>query len=106
MRAEPIRVFSSGAMDVNHREERYGGEAPDIIDNSFTVVDFENGVRAMLDLSMFAEGSEEQEALTAVGDRAKLEAFIPSGDTFANTTFPGGRLPGGNPSQLGCAPAG
>jgi predicted dehydrogenase len=67
-------------MDVNHLDERYDGETPDIIDNSFTVVDFENGARAMLDLNMFADGSEEQEALTAVGDKAKLEVFIPSGD--------------------------
>lgn len=80
VKSEPVRVYCSGAMDVNHLDERYGGETPDIIDNSFTVVDFENGVRAMLDLNMFAEGSEEQEALTAVGDKAKLEAFIPSGD--------------------------
>ncbi len=80
VQAEPVRVFCSGAMDVNHLDERYGGEQPDILDNSFTVVDFANGVRAMLDLNMFAEGSEEQEALTAVGDKAKLEAFIPSGD--------------------------
>jgi len=77
--AEPVRVYCSGAMDVNHLDERYDGRVPDIIDNSFTVVDFDNGARAMLDLNMFAEGSQEQEALTAVGDEAKLEAFIPSG---------------------------
>ena len=86
--AEPTRVFCSGAMDVNHLDERYGGKTPDIIDNSFTVVDFDNGVRAMLDLNMFAEGSEEQEALTAVGDKAKLEAFIPSGDLVLSPRVP------------------
>ncbi len=86
--AEAVRVFCSGAMDVNHLDERYGGETPDIIDNSFTVVDFANGVRAMLDLCMFAEGSEEQEALTAVGDTAKLEAFIPSGDLLLSPRVP------------------
>lgn len=94
VRTEPIRVFCSGGMDVNHLDERYGGRTPDIIDNSFTVVDFENGVRAMLDLSMFAEGSEEQEALTAVGDAAKLEAFIPSGDLVHSP-----RVPLGAPKQ-------
>ena len=94
VQAEPVRVFCSGAMDVNHLDERYGGEQPDIIDNSFTVVDFANGVRAMLDLSMFAEGSEEQEALTAVGDKAKLEAFIPSGDLVHSP-----RVPLGQPKQ-------
>jgi predicted dehydrogenase len=78
--AEAVRVFCSGAMDVNHLDERYGGETPDIIDNSYTVVDFDNGVRAMLDLSMFAEGEEQQEAIAGIGDKAKLEVTIPAGD--------------------------
>jgi predicted dehydrogenase len=77
--AEPVSVFCSGAMDVNHREERYDGRVPDIIDNAFAIVDFDNGVRAMLDLCMFAEGSEEQELITVVGDAAKLTVGIPSG---------------------------
>ena len=77
--AEPVRVFCSGAMDVNHLDERYAGRTPDILDNSYTVIDFEGGVRAMLDLCMFAEGSAEQEHIAAVGDAAKLETFIPSG---------------------------
>ena len=80
VRAEPVRVYCSGAMDVNHRDERYDGATPDIIDNSYTVVDFENGVRAMLDLSMFAEGAENQEEIAAVGDAARLEVFVPSGE--------------------------
>ena len=80
VRAEPVRVFCSGAMDVNHRDESYNGETPDIIDNSYTVVDFDNGVRAMLDLSMFAEGAENQEEIAAVGDTARLEVLIPAGE--------------------------
>ncbi len=88
VRAEPVRVVCSGAMDVNHRDERYGGRTPDIIDNSFTIVDFDNGVRAMLDLCMFAEGAEQQEALTAVGDTARLECFIPSGDLVLSARVP------------------
>ena len=80
VRAEPVRVFCSGAMDVNHRDERYDGKTPDIIDNSYTIVDFENGVRAMLDLSMFADGAENQEEIAAVGDTARLEVFVPSGE--------------------------
>lgn len=77
--AEPVRVFCSGAMDVNHQDELYDGRKPDIIDNAYSVVDFANGVRAMLDLCMFAEGAEEQEVITAIGDAAKLEVGIPSG---------------------------
>jgi predicted dehydrogenase len=80
IRAQPVRVYCSGALDVNHRGERYDGQVPDIIDNSYTVVDFDNGVRACLDLSMFAEGAEHQEELTAVGDEARLDALIPPGD--------------------------
>jgi myo-inositol 2-dehydrogenase/D-chiro-inositol 1-dehydrogenase len=78
--AEAERVFCSGAMDVNHLDERYGGQTPDIIDNSYTVVDFKGGQRAMLDLNMFAEGSHNQEEIAAVGDAAKLEVLIPDGD--------------------------
>ena len=78
--AEPVRVYCSGAMDVNHLDELYDGATPDIIDNSYTTVDFANGVRAMLDLSMFAEGAENQEEIAAVGDKARLEVFIPSGE--------------------------
>ena len=80
VRSEAVRVYCSGAMDVNHLDERYDGRTPDIIDNSYTTVDFANGVRAMLDLSMFAEGAEDQEEITAVGDKARLEVGIPSGD--------------------------
>lgn len=80
VRDEPVRVYCSGAMDVNHLDERYDGQIPDIIDNSYTVVDFAGGQRAMLDLNMFADGAEQQEEIGAVGDAAKLEVFIPSGD--------------------------
>ena len=77
--SEAVRVYCSGAMDVNHKDETYGGQTPDILDNSFTTVDFANGVRAMLDLSMFADGAENQEEITAVGDEARLDVFIPEG---------------------------
>jgi myo-inositol 2-dehydrogenase/D-chiro-inositol 1-dehydrogenase len=78
--SEAVRVYCSGAMDVNHLDESYNGRRPDIIDNSYTTVDFANGVRAMLDLSMFAEGAENQEEICAVGDQARLECLIPTGD--------------------------
>ncbi len=92
--AEAQRVFCSGAMDVNHLDERYGGERPDIIDNSYTVVDFKGGQRAMLDLSMFAEGVENQEEISAVGDAARLDVLIPSGDlVFSPRVDPRGPKP-------------
>jgi myo-inositol 2-dehydrogenase/D-chiro-inositol 1-dehydrogenase len=93
--AEAVRVYCSGAMDVNHIDERYDGQTPDIIDNSFTTVDFANGVRAMLDLSMFAEGAENQEEIVAVGDEARLDVLIPEGALVFSP-----RTGFGNPKQV------
>jgi predicted dehydrogenase len=78
--AEAVSVFCSGAMDVNHLDERYGGERPDIIDNALVIVEYEGGARASLDLCMFAEASEHQEELAVVGDLGKAEAFLPSSE--------------------------
>ena len=80
--AEPVRVFASGAMDVNHLDESYDGRTPDIIDNALVIVDFDNGTRASLDLCMFADGSQPQEQLSAIGELGKLDAFIPGPDRF------------------------
>jgi predicted dehydrogenase len=80
IRSEPTRVYCSGAMDVNHLDERYDGRTPDILDNSFTVVNFADGTRAMLDLCMFADGAEHQEEISATGDKARLDVRIPPGE--------------------------
>jgi myo-inositol 2-dehydrogenase / D-chiro-inositol 1-dehydrogenase len=80
IRSEPTRVYCSGNMDVNHQDERYDGKKPDILDNSFTVVDFADGTRAMLDLCMFADGAEHQEEISATGDKARLDVLIPPGE--------------------------
>jgi myo-inositol 2-dehydrogenase / D-chiro-inositol 1-dehydrogenase len=80
IRSEPTRVYCSGNMDVNHQDERYEGKKPDILDNSFTVVDFADGTRAMLDLCMFADGAEHQEEISATGDKARLDVLIPPGE--------------------------
>lgn len=80
--AEPVRVFASGAIDVNHLEERYQGRVPDILDNALVIVDFDNGVRGALELCMFADAAEPQEQLTAIGELGKLDAYIPGPDRF------------------------
>ncbi len=74
----PRRVQASGAQDVNHLDERYDGEVPDILDNAFVIVDYAGGARASLDLCMFAEASVNQEEVSVVGDTGKVEAFLPS----------------------------
>ncbi|MCK0127382.1 Gfo/Idh/MocA family oxidoreductase [Erythrobacter sp. F6033] len=80
MRDEPVRVFASGAQNVNHLDESYDGETPDILDNAFVIVDFAGGARAVLDLCMFAEGSEQQEEISAVGRIGKMEVKLPIGE--------------------------
>ncbi|MHB1518646.1 MAG: Gfo/Idh/MocA family protein [Acidimicrobiales bacterium] len=77
--AIPVRVFASGAQDVNHLDELYDGEQPDILDNALVIVDYANGTRAALDLCMFAEGTTNWEELSVVGDAGKVEAALPSG---------------------------
>ena len=75
--ASPHRVFASGGQDVNHLDETYDGEPSDILDNALVIVDYDNGVRAHLDLCMFAEASRNEQEISVVGDRGKVEAAVP-----------------------------
>jgi len=73
----PTLIYASGGMDVNHLDERYGEETPDILDNAYVIVDFDRGARGLLDLCMFAENSTHEMEIAATGDRGKAEAFLP-----------------------------
>jgi predicted dehydrogenase len=75
----PVRVLASGAQDVNHLDERYDGEVPDIIDNAFVIVEYEGGARGMLDLCMFAEASRNEQEVSVVGHLGKVEALVTEG---------------------------
>ena len=86
LQSKPNRIYCSGAQDVNHIDEDYNGRVPDIIDNAFVVVDFQNGVRANLDLCMFAENSNFQEEICGVGDKGKIETFVPSDASGKNSS--------------------
>ncbi|MCK0094085.1 Gfo/Idh/MocA family oxidoreductase [Yoonia sp. F2084L] len=79
---EPIRVMASAGQSLNHIDERYDGEAPDIWDNGYVILDFAKGSRAMLELCMFAEGSKYQEEISAVGPKGKIEALVPGPGRF------------------------
>ncbi len=83
LKSDPVRVYASGSMDVNHVDERYDGQVPDIIDNAFVTVDFENGSRAMLDLCMFSEGSYWQEQISVTGPKARVDAYVPGPARFS-----------------------
>ena len=85
MDCQAVRVQASGAQDVNHLDEQYHGETPDILDNAFVIIDYENGARACLDLCMFAEGSRFEQELVATGNQGKLECTVP-GDELIHCT--------------------
>lgn len=76
-KSKPVRVLASGSQTLNHLDERYEGKVPDILDNAYVIVEYENGSRGMLDLSMFAEGSRNEQEICVVGDTGKAEAFVP-----------------------------
>ena len=78
--AAPVAVAAFGGQGVNHLDEDYGGERPDVLDHAQVVVEFDNEVRASLELCMFAEATTSSEELAIVGEEGKAEAFLPSGE--------------------------
>jgi len=81
---DPVRVMASAGQAVNHLDETYRGQVPDIWDSGYVIVEFAKGARAMLELCMFAEGARYQEELSAVGPSGKIEAFVPGPTRFWN----------------------
>ena len=82
LKAEPVRVMASAGQALNHKDERYDGQVPDIWDHGYVIVDFDSGAKAMLELCMFAEGARYQEEISAVGPKGKIEAFVPGPGRF------------------------
>ncbi len=78
--SKPVKVYASGGQDVNHLDEKYDGKTPDIIDNSFVIIDYQDGQRAMLDLCMFAEAGKYEQEIVLTGDQGKLETYIPGNE--------------------------
>lgn len=82
LKSEPVRIMASAGQSVNHLDETYDGQTPDILDNGYVIVDFANGSRAMLELCMFAEGARYQEEVSAIGPKGKIEALVPGPGRF------------------------
>ncbi len=82
LKSEPVRVMASAGQALNHLDEEYDGQVPDIWDHGYVIVDFESGARAMLELCMFAEGAEYQEEISAVGPKGKIECLVPGPGRF------------------------
>ena len=71
--APPVKVYASGGRDVNFLNFQHNEKKSDIIDNSFSIIDYENGVRACLNLCMFMGGCREE--IIVNGDKASLYAY-------------------------------
>ncbi|MBT8409396.1 MAG: Gfo/Idh/MocA family oxidoreductase [Alphaproteobacteria bacterium] len=82
LKAEPVRVMASAGQEVNHLDETYAGEVPDIWDTAYVIVDFDSGARGMLELCMYAEGARFQEEIAAVGPKGKIECLVPGPGRF------------------------
>jgi len=82
LKSDPVRVMASAGQMVNHLDETYDGEAPDIWDGGYVIFDFACGARTALELSMFADGSKFQEMVHAVGPAGKIEVKVPGPGRF------------------------
>ncbi len=82
--SKPIRVMASAGQAWNHLTENYDGMRPDIWDNGYVIVDFENGTRSMLELCMFADVTAYQEEISAVGKMGKIECKLIGPKRFWN----------------------
>lgn len=80
--SEPVRVSASATQFVNHLDESYEGRVPDIWDGGYAIFDFENGAKAMLELSMFADGTRWNEEIHAIGPNGKIACRMPGPQRF------------------------
>ncbi len=79
MQDRPVRVYASGGQAVNHLDESYDGEVPDLLDHAYAIIEFASGSRSMLELCMFAGivGAPNTNHTILTGDEGKVEIFIP-----------------------------
>ncbi|MEO1407497.1 MAG: Gfo/Idh/MocA family oxidoreductase [Pseudomonadota bacterium] len=82
LKSEPVSVTATAGQMANHLDEDYGGEPPDIWDGGYVIFDFENGARALLELSMFADGSTWNEKIHAIGPTGMIECRVPGPQRF------------------------
>jgi predicted dehydrogenase len=75
----PRKVYSCGGRDVAYGDFSFEGRPADIIDNSFTIVEMENGIRAGLHFCMFDRQPDEGQKITLNGSGGSAYA---EGGTF------------------------
>lgn len=75
--SEPAVIYSRGGHDVNFLDFDREGRKADVIDNSFTIIEFENGIRACLHLCMFDYQPDIAESVVVQGDRGSISTYEP-----------------------------
>lgn len=68
--------YASGGRDVNHLDETYAGERPDILDNAFVIVEYPGGPSHARPVHV-RRGSRWEQELVAVGDAGKVSVHVP-----------------------------
>jgi predicted dehydrogenase len=81
-KSEAKLVMALAGQATNHKDEIYDGRVPDIDDHGYVIIEFENGMKGMLELCMFAEGSRYQEEISVIGKSGKIEALVPGPGRF------------------------
>ena len=89
-KSKPFSVYASGNLDTNHLNEYSDNTPTNLIDNAYITINFENGIRACIELCMFCEGTENQTELSIIGNKAKIECFIPSNKIIISNRPKGG----------------
>ena len=51
-KSEAKKVMAISGQAVNHKDEKYDGMTPDIDDHGYVIIEFENGIKGMLELCM------------------------------------------------------
>ena len=71
--SRPVRVSSIGSQAVNFIDFEHSGQASDIVDNAFVLVEYENGIRASFNLCMFAPMFYEE--IILCGDKGRIKSW-------------------------------
>lgn len=86
---KPVKVCAFGGSDVLYKKGQETAvikigdvlkeiKQPEVIDNGWVIVEYEDGVRASLGLCMFSERGNELE-IGIIGDKGKVEVYGKSG---------------------------
>jgi predicted dehydrogenase len=82
--SRPVKVYATGSMAVAYTDFEYDGEKSDILDNALVCIEYANGVRASLNLCMFAPMYYEE--VTVCGDEGHIRSYAVH--DFLSTTRP------------------